>query len=335
LKNTKYKVSVIIPCYNGEDFISTAIESLINQTIGFENIEVVIVNDASTDSSLDIINKYRENYENISVVSLDENSGVSVARNTGIENSSCDYIMFLDADDVYYSEMCEKLYKAITDNNADLAISRIEFYIDSKRKKNYPILDNYGDYIYIKSIYDLPELMSMFIAVWNKIFRKSIIEENNLNFPINVNLEDLIFSSKYFLYSNGIILLNNYFGIRYNVVSGSNSSTRDKSLESIMKYWKGWLIADDYLKEFNEFNQVTAENLVGIYKKILFSDLNYNTKICLLKMIRPYLKGYKYNTRLYIIPLWLNVLVNIIIKLSAINIQFPILISILISYFKK
>jgi glycosyltransferase involved in cell wall biosynthesis len=107
----KYKVSIVIPVYNVESYIEMAFESIKNQTIGFNNIEVIMVNDCSYDNSGKIIEKYANEYDNCIAIHLKENSGAAgLPRNIAIENASSDYIMFLDPDDYYEKNACKTLH---------------------------------------------------------------------------------------------------------------------------------------------------------------------------------------------------------------------------------
>ena len=96
-----YKISIIVPVFNVEDTLQDAFDSILNQSIGFENLEVIFVDDKSTDRSADIIKEFSERYSNVKSMCLDENSGFAgKPRNTGIENASADYLMFLERSEV-------------------------------------------------------------------------------------------------------------------------------------------------------------------------------------------------------------------------------------------
>ena len=115
-----YLVSVIIPLYNEEMHIKQNLNSLINQTIKFENIEVLLIDHCSTDNTLNIIKQLENKSENIKVVHLKENTGTpGNPRNAGINKASSDYIMFLDADDYYLNDICETLYRKIKKEDVD------------------------------------------------------------------------------------------------------------------------------------------------------------------------------------------------------------------------
>ena len=119
-----YKISAIIPVYNAEEDISSAIDSIINQTIGFNNIELILVDDASTDNTKEIIKSYQKNFDNIKLIELNQNSGLpGKPRSLGIDYATSDYIVFLDSDDIYTKEAFEILYNTISKENSDFVIA--------------------------------------------------------------------------------------------------------------------------------------------------------------------------------------------------------------------
>ncbi len=119
------KISIILPIFNVGAHLKGGIDSLINQTIGNENLEIIMVNDCSTDGSDKIIDEYAEKYDCCVAIHHETNSGgAHTPRNTGIEASTGDYIMFLDPDDRYVPDACEKLYKTIKEYDVDLAFAR-------------------------------------------------------------------------------------------------------------------------------------------------------------------------------------------------------------------
>ena len=109
-----YKFSVIIPAYNAEQYLKDAIDSVINQTIAFDNIELIIVNDGSNDNSDEICQKLKDKYPNIVYVKQD-NKGASNARNKGLSLATGEYVCFLDADDAWNLETFKKVYEVNDD----------------------------------------------------------------------------------------------------------------------------------------------------------------------------------------------------------------------------
>ena len=132
-----YKISVIVPVFNVEDTLQNAFDSILNQSIGFENLEVIFVDDKSTDKSADIINSYSKKYNNIKSVFLDENSGFAgKPRNIGIENATAPYLMFLDPDDIFLEDACEILYDNISKNNLELVSGNYNINRDNEIVRN-------------------------------------------------------------------------------------------------------------------------------------------------------------------------------------------------------
>lgn len=128
------KVSVIVPVYNVEKYLERCIESLINQT--FDDIEIIALNNGSTDKSLDILNYYAHKDKRIRVIN-NKNIGVSKSRNIGIEEAKGEYIVFVDSDDWIDSNMIYILYDTISDNNCDLVSVHILGNLVIILKKRY------------------------------------------------------------------------------------------------------------------------------------------------------------------------------------------------------
>ena len=139
------KISIILPIFNVGDHLKGGIDSLINQTIGSENLEIIMVNDCSTDGSGEIIDEYAEQYDCCVAIHHEKNSGAAYTpRNTGIDACTGDYIMFLDPDDRYTPDACERLYEAVKKNDSQMAFARFRriFEYGGKVQKSYsPYMD--------------------------------------------------------------------------------------------------------------------------------------------------------------------------------------------------
>lgn len=133
-----YKLSIIIPTFNLEKEIERTLDSVKSQTIGFENIEVIFVDDNSTDKTLNILNNYSDKYNNVKVISTDENSGYGgKPRNIGLKHSTADYVLFLDGDDHLLVNACEVLYDKIVYSYADIVIGgQINVFSDGVLEHN-------------------------------------------------------------------------------------------------------------------------------------------------------------------------------------------------------
>ena len=192
-------ISIIIPIYNNEEFIPRCLDSVINQT--YKQIEIVIINDGSTDESLNIINKYKKIDTRIKVIDK-KNEGVSVARNIGIDNSTGEYITFVDADDWLELDAIEKLYKEINEKKVDIV--RGNYYINNSISDNTNVSKMYElSNIVIKKeeIKDKKVLEYFLLAekpianlVMLLLIRREIIEKNNIRFDTNLYMmEDVYF----------------------------------------------------------------------------------------------------------------------------------------------
>ena len=150
-----YKVSIIMPVYNAQKYLTDSLESIVNQSIGVENLEVIIVNDASTDASKGIIDEYCKRHSNFKAIHLTENIGGAYGprlteniggaygpRNVALEHVSSDYVMFLDADDTFLPDACELLYTEILKSGAGVVFGRYNRVYDEISLKSYSPYDS-------------------------------------------------------------------------------------------------------------------------------------------------------------------------------------------------
>lgn len=175
-------LSVIVPCYNGEKFIGRCLESLVNQTL--QDIEIIVINDGSTDNSQDIIDSYANKYHNIKAYKI-PNSGIADARNFGVSKVETPYFGFLDCDDYTDVTMFEKMYNKAIETNAQVVVSNF-YWVKGKKKK----LEKEGPYNTGKDM-----LIHLFAVLWNKIYDTEFVRSTNISFPSGNRYEDA-----YFLY---------------------------------------------------------------------------------------------------------------------------------------
>ena len=205
LKIRKYKkplVSLIVPAYNAQDYIIRSIDSALASD--FSDLEIIIVNDGSTDDTQKIINWYAKNYSN--VVSVEkENGGVADARNKGIEIAKGDYIAFMDNDDLIRPDMISKLYNTITKNKCDVAIAPLYRITDNGYTQHcklpfiedIPIdIDKYFEIMYTPGYYNC--------AIWNKLYKASMVKEHPLG---KLKYEDVSWTPCILSYAENICFL--------------------------------------------------------------------------------------------------------------------------------
>ena len=169
LKMSNFKISVIIPVYNKGKFLRECLDSVFNQTL--DSIQVVIVDDGSTDDSPQIIEEYKKKYNNMKVITQ-ENKGVIAARVAGYENAVGDYIGWVDADDFIEKTMYEKLYKNALKFNTDVSICNYTFYPFKPSKKSiwYAPYNGVVDYKFLQKS----------TTQCNKIVRKELLDKLNI-----------------------------------------------------------------------------------------------------------------------------------------------------------
>ncbi len=212
--NTQPKISIIVPVYNVEEYLVKCLDSLINQTL--KDIEIICINDGSTDNSLDILKAYSKNDERIVLINK-ENEGVSIARNSGIEKASGEYIMFVDSDDYLELTACEDLYKKIKKDSSDLLIFN-HFCIFENNKKNAKELNALTEDI----IFNFKNSPEDFFYINTGILGK-LYKNNNIG-KLNTLLkkgEDTVFFWEYCLKNNPKISILNKSLYNYRIRSNS------------------------------------------------------------------------------------------------------------------
>lgn len=200
------KVSVIVPVYNVEKYLKRCLDSLINQTLS--DIDIICINDGSKDSSLQILEQYAQKDSRI-VIYNQENSGLSVARNTGLEHASGEYIGFVDSDDWVDLDFYEKLYNSAKNNNADIAVADFIREHPNKKPKRLKLKE--------EKIYTTPEDKFMICkvhregCVWNKIYRTEFIHSINLKFVSKMYYEDRDFTIRSLYFSKKLVTTPNTY----------------------------------------------------------------------------------------------------------------------------
>ncbi len=203
----KPKLSVIIPCYNSEKFLRECLDSLVNQSL--KDIEIICVNDASSDKTSEILEEYSKKDGRIKLISHEKNQGLSAARNTGILNSTGEFISFVDSDDYVDGGMMEKLYNKAVTTGAEIVIGNIYLYFEDTGKLE--IFRNKRFFTFLSgrvfTLTEYPALVSC-IAAWDRIYKSELIKDNSVFFPIGLVYEDQIFSIKTMALAKGITVLN-------------------------------------------------------------------------------------------------------------------------------
>lgn len=263
-------ISVIIPVYNARNYLRECIDSVITQR-GFENAELILVDDGSTDVSSAICSMYSERFDNV-IYFRQENSGVSAARNKGIELSSGEYILFVDADDFLYKGIIAEILCSLGKDNPDLLFfDFVHEYNDFNNFIKYPFEKNkiLGESFIKKELADFMLHDSAMNAVWNKVMKKQIITDNNIQFSYGKKYgEDKEFILKYLVKCNSVFYLpeNGYF-YRY-VNSGAIHKERSdyfytllEDFDFVLEYYKNFELDEKYVEE--KYRKRLAAQLAG------------------------------------------------------------------------
>lgn len=266
------QVSIIVPVYNVENYIERCLNSLVNQT--FKDIEVITINDGSTDKSLELLNKYEKEDIRVSVIDLGD-EGVSYCRNLGIEKANGKYIMFVDSDDWIDSSMVEVMYKKAEENNLDLVMcSYIREFKDHSKEKIFNLPQ---EIIYkedkvknellrklvgpIKEELSNPEMLDALCTVWGKLYRADILKENKIKFVDLKKIgsaEDTLFNIFTFNYLKKVMFLNKSMYHYWRDNPKSVTSQYNPKLKEQRKVFFKYI--SDFIKE-NNFEQVFEEAL--------------------------------------------------------------------------
>lgn len=194
------KISVIVPVYNVEKYLSRSLDCLVNQTLS--DIEIILINDCSSDNSLKVIQEYASKDERIKIIDLKENSGAAVARNKGLEIATGEYLGFIDPDDAIDLNYYEELYKAAKDGDYDI--------VKCQRKT---LLEN-GNMIEGGLNKRIRESgMYLFTHEWTTaIYRHSIIKEHNIKFPEECRkAQDVVFLTRIIFKAKSLKLIDHVF----------------------------------------------------------------------------------------------------------------------------
>ena len=272
-------ISVIIPVYNVEKFLPYSLDRVINQT--YKNLEIILINDGSTDNSKAICKQYEEKDNRIKLINQ-KNQGAAVARNTGLDNASGKYIGFVDSDDVISLEFYTGLYKLLKETDSDISeCASVQISEDDLFNKNYKFdnIDNI-DFITTNSLGALNRINSeeiyitgKSIVVWNKLYKRQLF--NDIRFPIGKKYEDDLTTYKIF---NKINKLASTENVLYNYVQRKNSLMHK---EFSMDRLEALEVFDNYEHFFKEYNNryLYVKCLVR-YLRILYTILEelYNSQ---------------------------------------------------------
>ena len=241
------KVSVIVPIYNVEKYLEKCINSLLSQTL--EDIQIILVNDGSKDNSGNIAKEYEKNNKDRVIYVEKENGGLSDARNYGLKYATGDFIAFLDSDDYIEKNAYEEMYNKAIEENADYVECDFIWEFPNKIRvdKQYPYKNK-------------KEMLSFVrVVAWNKLIKRQLITDNNLEFPKGLRYEDVEFTYKLIPFINKFAYVDKPF-IHYVQREGSIANVQNERtaeiftvLDNVIEFYKKNNIYEKYRDEL-EYN---------------------------------------------------------------------------------
>lgn len=241
------KVSVIVPIYNVEKYLEKCINSLLSQTL--EDIQIILVNDGSKDNSGNIAREYEKNNKNRIIYVEKENGGLSDARNYGLKYATGDFIAFLDSDDYIEKNAYEEMYNKAIEENADYVECDFIWEFPNKIRvdKQYPYKNKKEMFSFVR------------VVAWNKLIKRQLITDNNLEFPKGLRYEDVEFTYKLIPFVNKFAYVDKPF-IHYVQREGSIANVQNERtaeiftvLDNVIEFYKKNNIYEEYRDEL-EYN---------------------------------------------------------------------------------
>ncbi|MCH5266859.1 MAG: DUF2920 family protein [Lachnospiraceae bacterium] len=306
-------ISIIVPCYNVEKYIDRCVESLVNQTIGIEKLELIFVNDASTDSTLEHLAEWEEKYpESIIVINCEENHKQGAARNTGLFYSSASYIGYVDSDDWVDVTMYEKMYEKVEKHHPDVVCvlyTRDEqdgtIQMQSDKKEN-------GDrYVEITDVEGRKRFFTEKLTggVWSGIYRKELLIKEEIQFPEDLRYEDNYWGAIRDLVIGSYYIINEHL---YHYMINETSTIMEKDathhldrlvieLMKVEEYKRRGAL-DDYHDEIEfSFLKLYFINTIRILF-VRFSEIPYDIIYTMQDNVRELFPNYEKNPYLETLP---------------------------------
>lgn len=274
------KISVILPCYNVAKYISACLDSLLNQTL--RDIEIICVDDKSSDDTAEIIKQYVAKDARVRLIEQKKNGGVSIARNTGIDAASGEYIGFVDPDDWVDADYYEKLYNKIIAENADVCAGNTkEHYTNGKIKVRNDIINNI-----------IRAKCHFCYTVWCAIYKTSFIRENKIYCPAGItNGEDTVFCIRCAMMATKITgIKNTYYHYVHHNNSAESKYYTEKHVSSRIRVANmivDMINSQEHISEYDYacyFNKVFNQVCWDMFEKTTRRDLLLSSLECAISL---------------------------------------------------
>ena len=276
------KVSVIVPCYNVEMFIERAVSSMVNQTIGFDNVELIMIDDCSTDRTLEELKKYEEKYpESIMLIPLEQNVKQGAARNIALQYATGEYVCYMDADDYLVPNALEKLYRVARENRAEITGYLFKYvYEGVPDDVNDTKSDKPNEMVEINTRMD--RILFIFSdkiirGCWNKFYEREFIIKNDLKYAEGIFDEESLFTYPAYMAVKRYYLLNEYL---YRYFQNEKSTCYSLSMDPIHRDDNAtcWLEVYQTLKEKGIIDEYPEEMEIAFIYNYYFRSFMYSAR---------------------------------------------------------
>ncbi len=292
-----FKVSVLISTYNSGYYLKLAVDSILNQTIGFENIEIIIVDDKSDDDyTLFLLDKYDKKYSNCKVIILEGHTGFpGQPRNVGFENATGEYVIFMDSDDTYSLDAFEVMYDAAKREDYDFVITTFKRVLTNgvELYKHPDFLDK--DFYRFNSVEENLNLFKLQPSLWARLIKRDFLIENNIRSVEGVNAQDLEFVVHTLLCATNFVYLSKFPAYNYSIRDRSNdmSSIRNHNEKLLNGLKNGYFATYDLLRRFDKesYFSIFFQTHIYFYLDIMSkSSVNDEIKTNMIREFSPILK---------------------------------------------
>lgn len=271
MANSNKLVSIVIPVYNASKFLPSTLNSVLNQN--YENLEIILVNDGSTDESLHIMEEFSKNDKRIKIINQ-RNLGVSAARNKGFYNSMGEYISFIDSDDLIESDMISNLVGLLDNSDYDVANCNVEVFEKDGSRRVTVTADSINSY-------NSSELLKKFLlgeishGCWDKLYRRHVLEETS--FLVGTTSEDRYFCWEIFKKIKGMVV-SPKIGYHYIRRASNSISSNPLSMKNISRIEEALKVKNDvilhYPELYSEWQYYYYQALANLYGKFILQGVN-------------------------------------------------------------
>lgn len=278
------KVSVIIPVYNVSKYVCECLDSIINQTL--EEIEIICIDDGSTDNTIELIREYTEFDKRIAILKQ-ENQGAGAARNLGLSIAKGEYLSFLDPDDFFEPTMLEQAYQKAIKNDVDIVVFNYMTYDQNKNK--------FSDINHIlptdKEVFsyeDIPNVMfnSLHNNAWTKLYKRSFIEKNDIKFQHLFRVNDIFFTNTAAVIADKITFLDKKL-VYYRI--GMKDNSQSTLYKYPLSFYEAQLAIRNRLKDVNKYDLVEKAFLDSLIRVATY-NLNRVKDVEAMKIMYNHIK---------------------------------------------